>query len=154
MTEKMVSLSLFDYHVEDSEKRKIADTLMKEEESADTFPQNRKGNGKPSFPHCVDENSSLGDLTGEDSWYFFTLLKIETDFLKKPVEEWSDDPQFIAGKTNAKIITVVNDCSERGIKLATDFCSSANAQNNFKNTLQLIEKSRSSRLNLRKRSHT
>ena len=102
----------------------------------------------------MDENSSLGDLTGEDSWYFFTLLKIKADFLKKPVEEWSQDPQFIAGKANANIITVVNDCSERGIKLATDFRSSANAQNNFENTLQLVEKSRSSRPNLRKRSHT
>ena len=82
----------------------------------------------------MDENSSLGDLT-EDSWYFFTLLKIERDFLKKPVEEWFEDPRFIAGKTNAKIITVNNDCSEQGIKLATDFHSSANAQNNFENTL-------------------
>ena len=131
LTEEMVSLSLFNYHVEDFEKRKIADTLLKVEEYADTSPKNRKENEKPIFSQCVDENSSLGDLTGEDSWYFFTLLKIETDFLKKPVEEWSEDPQFIAGKTNPKIITVVNDCSEQGIKLATDFRSSANAQNNF-----------------------
>ena len=149
LTEEMVPLSLFDYHVEDSKKRKIADTQLKVEESADTFPKNRKGNRKPIFPQCVDENSSLEDLTGEDTWYFFTLLKIETDFLKKPVEEWSEDPQFIT-----KIITVVNDCSERGINLATDFHSSANAQNNFENTLQLVEKSRSSRPNLQKRSHT
>ena len=153
LTEEMLPLSLFDYHVEDADKRKIADTLLKVDESADTFPKNRKGNGKPIFPQCVDENCSLGDLI-EDSWYFFTLLKIETDFLKKPVEEWSEDPQFIAGKTNAKIITVVNNCSEQGIKLATDFRSSANAQNNFENILQLVEKSRSSRPNLRKRSHT
>ena len=131
-----------------------ADILLKVEESADTFLKNRKGNGKPIFPQCVDEISSLGDLTREDSWYFFMLLKIETDFLKKPVEEQSEDSQFIAGKTNAKIITVVNDCSERGIKLATDFHSSANAQNNFENTLQLVEKSRSSRPNLQKRSLT
>ena len=83
------------------------------------------------------------------------MSKIETDFLEKPVEEWSEDPQFIAGKTkNAKIINVVNDCSEREIKLATDFRSSTNAQTNFENTLQLVEKSRSSRPNLRKRSHT
>ena len=102
----------------------------------------------------MDENSSLGDLTGEHSWYFFTLLKIEIDFSKKPVEEWSKDSQFIVGKTNAKIITVANDCSERGIKLATDFRSSANAQNNFENTLQLVEKRRFSRPKLQKRSHT
>ena len=135
LIEEMVLLSLFDYHLEDSEKRKIAETLLKVEESANTFPKNRKGNRKPILPQCVDENSLLGDLT-DDSWHFFMLLKIETDFLKKPVEKWSEDPQFIAGKTNAKITAVVNDCSEREIKLATDFCSSANAQNNFENTLQ------------------
>ena len=58
LTEEMVPLSLFDYHVEDSEKRKIADTLLKVEKSANTFPKNRKRNGKPIFPQCVDENSS------------------------------------------------------------------------------------------------
>ena len=50
----------------------------------------------------MSENSSLEDLTEENSWYFVTLLKSEmSDFLKKPVEEWFEDPQFIAGKTNA-----------------------------------------------------
>ena len=42
LTEEMVPLSLFDYHVEDSEKRKIADSPMKVKESADIFQKTGK----------------------------------------------------------------------------------------------------------------
>lgn len=126
---------------------------MKVQESTDSFPKKRKGNGKSTFPVLVDEKSSLADLV-EDSWYFFKLLKIETDFLRKAVAEWPEDRQYIAGIKTSKMITVINDCSERGVKLDTDFRPSTSVQKNFENTLQLVEKSRCKRPNLRKRTHS
>ena len=151
LTEEMVPLSLFDDRVTDTEKAKIASALLKTKVSDVSVPKKRKGNGKPIFPADVNENSSLADLTGEDSWYFFQLMEIETGFLLKDVEEWSHDEQYLAAKKQASMITVVNDCAERGIKLATDLQTSAQFQKNFESNLQVVEKSRSSQPNLRKR---
>ena len=61
----------------------------------------------------------------------------------------------ILKKKQANILTVINDYSERKIKsLATDFPSSATFFKNFESNLQVIEKSRLSRPNLRKRAGT
>ena len=87
--------------------------------------QSPKEKGKPKFPEEVNEEPSLADLT-KDFWYFFRLLNIETDFLQNDVKDWSLDIEYLKRKKRANMITVVNDCSERGIKSsATDFQSSA-----------------------------
>ena len=93
---------MFDDHVTDTEKAKIASALLKTKVGDVSVPKKRKGNGKPIFPADVNENSSLADLTGEDSWYFFQLMKIETGFLLKDVEEWSHDEQYFAAKKTSK----------------------------------------------------
>lgn len=154
LTEEMVPLSLFDDDVAKEDKMAIAETLLKTEESSTSIPKKRKGNGKPSFPPLVNQDTSLADLTGEDSWYYFKLLSIETEFKKKDVEDWPHDEQYLSGKNKSKMLTVVNDCAERGVKLAADFISTVKAQSNFANTVQVVENSRCSRPNLRKRPHT
>ena len=61
LTEEMVSLSLFDDRVTDTEKAKIASALLKTKVGDVSVPKKRKG--KPIFPADVNENSSLADLT-------------------------------------------------------------------------------------------
>ena len=76
--------------------------------------------GKPVFRE-VDENISLADLVGSDSYMLFRALKINTDWLAKPVIEWHSDPAFITAETFVRTIKVVNDTAERKVKLITDF---------------------------------
>ena len=46
--------------------------------------------------------------------------------MQKNMQDWSLDEKYLKQKKPANMITIVNDCSERGIKsLATDFQSSA-----------------------------
>ena len=78
-----------------SKKEKIAETLLQGKEYHAAFPQKRKGRGKPKFSEEANENSSLADLTGEDSWYFFRLLNTETHFFAKYVKDWSLDEQYL-----------------------------------------------------------
>ena len=50
-----------------------------------------------------------------------------------------------------KAVNVVNDAAERGVKLSTDFLSAARLEEQYQNVLQVVEKERKKRPNLRKR---
>ena len=69
--------------VADKKKEKFAETLLQGKGRLAAFPKKRKGNGKPKSSEEVNVKSSLADLTGEDFWYFFRLLNIETDFVQR-----------------------------------------------------------------------
>ena len=64
-------------------KKKSAEILLQGKGHHAAVPKKRRG--KPKLPEKVNEESSLADLT-EDSWYFFRLLNIGTDFLQKGCE--------------------------------------------------------------------
>ena len=36
----------------------------------------------------------LSEFVGSDSWTFFRLLKIDHQFLRKPVEQWNNDQSY------------------------------------------------------------
>ena len=71
-------------------------------------------------------------------------------FLELPVEEWSTNSDFIFSKAIIEGISVVNDCSERAVKLTSDFQSSSKTEEKFQDVLQVVEKDRKRRPNLRK----
>ena len=61
------------------------------------------GFGKHVYPDIRSfdlSSTDLAEFVGPDSWMFFALLQIDTEFLQLPV---------------------VNDAAERGVKLAADF---------------------------------
>jgi len=43
---------------------------------------------------------------------------------------------------NVAAVNVVNDCAERGVKLASDFVDTARSVEHFQNVLQVVEKDR------------
>lgn len=49
---------------------------------------------------------------------------------------------------NVAAVNVVNDCAERGVKLASDFVDTARSDEHFQNILQVIEKDRQDHPNL------
>lgn len=109
------------------------------------------GFGKPSFPTQVTLASSLADFVSPDSWFMFHILQLDSHFLSEDVSEWATSEAYKTSVKNVEAPNVVNDCAERGVKLTSDFLSSAKGEKHFQNVLQVVEKERKQQSNLRKR---
>ena len=99
-----------------------------------------QGYGKPVFPSvpaAADED--LSQFIGQDSWIFFTILNLDTDFLSLPVAQWEGDSSYREGKVVVSELCVVNDAAEREVKLCCDFLQSAKKEKNLQNVLQVVE---------------
>ena len=70
------------------------------------------GFGKPRFPD-IDLDTTLADLVGRDSWFFFASFVIDPTFLVDDEDSWLDDPVYIAAAQHVRAVNVVNDCAER-----------------------------------------
>ena len=66
-------------------------------------------------------NTHMKDLVGPDSWTFFSLLGISTNFLKLDPKDWSDSIEYQEGKARVEELVVVNDACERALGLITEF---------------------------------
>ena len=129
----------------------MADKLLstpRKEDSARTGA----GFGRPSLPPVPSSiaEADLSVFVGPDSWRFFDITTIRSSFLEKPVEQWPMDPDFIRGKAIVDSFSVVNDASERSVKLTGDFLNSAKKEEIFQNILQVVEDARKSAPNQRK----
>lgn len=51
----------------------------------------------------------------------FTRLKIDGDFLQKPISTWDEDDGFMEAKSKLLSLRAVNDTAERAVKLMQDF---------------------------------
>ena len=92
---------------------------------------------QPSFPSAIDSSHSLSKLVGPDSWGFFEVLRIDTSFLKMPVEQWKNEQSYQAAKMTVKNLRIVNDSVERGVKLGSDLLSAARIEERYQNVLQV-----------------
>ena len=63
----------------------------------------------------------MKDFIGIDFWYSFKVLKIDTAFLTLPVDEWDENECFKGACKLINNIHVVNDSTERGVKLVSHF---------------------------------
>jgi hypothetical protein len=77
--------------------------------------------------------------------FFFHLINAKDeilDWMKFPVELWSEATGYQKLKTIAAGLEVVNDCAERAIKLITDFKDSAQNTEEQHYLFQVIEQHR------------
>ena len=58
---------------------------------------------------------------------------------------------YLNSAKNVAAVNVVNDCAERGVKLASDFVETARSDEHFQNVLQVVEKDRKDAPNLRRK---
>ena len=155
LTSEMVPLSLFSDMVPTTDKENIAKKLLEiKPDDTTILPQERFGTGygKPKFAAMTGHTRiSLSDFVAGDSWFFFHLLEIDPKFMDYPVETWTHNETYKAGKDNVRSINCVNDCAERGVKLSSDFLGSARMEKNYQNVLQVVEKDRKTTPNLRSR---
>ena len=110
------------------------------------------GFGKPIFPTQLSASTTLADLVTQDSWFTFSLLHLQPDFLSEDVSTWEDNLSFKASKANLKAVNVVNDAAERGIKLSSDFLASSKVEVQYQSNLQVVAKSRCDQPNLRRKN--
>ena len=89
-----------------------------------TYDLNRKNNTGflPELEHMssMAEPPRLGDFLTEESWLIFNLLeqsKTECKWMLYPCENWPLDPYYSIFQKFVKQVAVVNDASERAIKL-------------------------------------
>ena len=118
------------------------------------FCKNRKGSGfgKPIFPSMSEDKVyNITDFIGPDSWGFFRILKLDTTFLHVEIGNWENEESYVKAKTIVSNLSVVNDAAERGVKLCSDFLSSAKKEENLDSILQVVENSRNAVSDQRKR---
>ena len=149
----MIPVSLFSTEVPVDDKSAIAAKLLSLKPAVPVnVPDSRYGTGygKPAFPDKVTASSSLSDFVTADSWFFFHSLNVPDDFLVMPVSEWPSLESCKKGMNNVKAINVVNDVAERGVKLSSDYLSSARSEEHYQNTIQVVEANRKEKPSLRK----
>jgi len=152
LTAEMVPLALFSSQVPLAERQALADALLSVQPASElTAPQNRFGSGwgKPHFPSEISLSTRLCDLVGVDSWFTIARLQIDSTFLQLPVDEWEATAAYVTSAENVAAVNVVNDCAERGVKLASDFVDTARSDEHFQNILQVVEHDRKKKPNLR-----
>ncbi|GBM44749.1 hypothetical protein AVEN_83877-1 [Araneus ventricosus] len=77
----------------------------------------------PTFP-ILNHSTKLSSLIGPKSWFLFHSIEIGPEWLGKPVSEWYNDPNYQEAETCVRHVKVVNDLSERAVKLIQDFSTS------------------------------
>lgn len=152
LSQELVPLSLFCRSVPIEDKKKMATKLLSIARRGNETSRTGEGFGRPLLPIIPPSviDVDLSSFIGADSWLFFDITSISPAFLHKPVEEWTNDPSWVRGKSIVDAFSVVNDAAERGVKLTADFLSAAKKEEVFQNVLQVVENSRKLKPNQRK----
>ena len=147
----MLPLALFSTKEPDDERRKLADAILKSKPAHLPMraPQFRYGTGfgKPKFP-TLSTTTSLAVLVNPNCWLGMHKMKINPVFLPLDVGDWAANEAFQMGLLNVRAINVVNDCTERGVKLISDFVATAKNEEHLQNMLQTVKYDRYERQNL------
>ena len=75
---------------------------------------------KPKFPK-IGPNTQLYDLVTEESLQFFSIIKVDSNWLEQPVESWEDSEEYKTARMFVHTVKTTNDLAERAIKTTTDY---------------------------------
>ena len=113
ISERLCVLALFSSKLSLADKKNMARALLKIKIVTNL-------NADQNTPK-ITLNTHMKDLVGPDSWTFFSLLGISTNFLKLDPKDWSDSIEYQEGKARVEELVVVNDACERALGLITEF---------------------------------
>lgn len=118
LSEEVIPFALFSKHplMTNALKKEMADQLL-----LTPIPENFRL-GKPVFKK-IGLDTTLTSLIGPESHSLFHILKVSTDWISKPVEQWHSDHDFRVAELFVRTVKVVNDAAERGVKLISDFAT-------------------------------
>ena len=147
-----VPFTLFSKLVPEEEKAEIAMKLSKVKP-----PKKYKG-GYPSEVQVLKDyefgaNYKLSDSIMYGSLYLFDTLKIDREWLDKPIAQWEEYDSYLEMEDFVRNLLVTNDAAERGIKLCHDFAKSLTKDaQEMQDLLQTVEKNRQELPNANKSS--
>jgi hypothetical protein len=145
VTEECAVFSLFSKRIMDSERQQIARKLLRT-----TCPEEFE-KGQPIFP-SLKQSTKLIDLIGPQSWFLFRNISIGFKWLAEPVNQWELDTDYQEAEMFIRHIKVVNDLSERAVKLIQDFSRTITTDENQRQYLmQVVEHHRRLIPNFKKR---
>ena len=120
LSDLTVPMALFSEKVDPDVKSRMAAKLL----SLKMMKKKKKAGSqklvKPKFPK-IGPNTELYDLVTEESLDFFSVIKVDDNWLEQPVDSWEDDEDFITAKMFVHTVKTTNDLAERAIKMATDY---------------------------------
>ena len=119
LTEEMVPLALFSDKLEDDQKQFLANKIMCTEPQPTFLNRHGSGFGKPNLPSIPHQETdlNLAQFAGTQSKTFFSLMKLDLNFLSIPSSLLASTPKYNSTKEVVDGIQVVNDAAERGVKL-------------------------------------
>ena len=154
LTEELVPLALFSNTINVDIKEKMVTKMLKLGEGGLCTKRHGTGFGKPTFPMMPTKvTEDLSRYVGIDSWSFFKIMKIKTDFLCKSLTDWESDDGYKKANLIVNSISVVNDAAERGVKLGYDFLGTAVKDERYQRVLQVVENSRHTLQNMQEREN-
>ena len=66
--------------------------------------------------------AKLSEFVGKRSWLMFQLLEVDAAmWLEEPAAHWSEIPSYVRFERLVKGMTLVNYCTERGIRDMEEF---------------------------------
>ena len=75
-------------------------------------------------------------------------LHIDPAFLSLDVKEWASNAAFKKSEVNVRTMNVVNDFTEYGVKLTSDFITVSRKEQHLQNVMQAVEHDHSQQPNL------
>ena len=119
-------------------------------------PRNREGRYfgmavMPATKSLSSTTTTIDSFIGEDSWFFFNVLKLDTTFLTKPAPFWKSMDSYSKSKTIVGNVKVVNDTAQRGVKIASDLIDFARKEKKYQSIMQVVELNRQQQPNQRRK---
>ena len=74
---------------------------------------------KPTFTR-IGRNTQLHNLLTEESPEFFSIIKVDDNWLGQPVDR-EDNKDYTTAKMFVRTVKTTNDLAERAVKMATDY---------------------------------
>ena len=78
--------------------------------------------GEPVFRQ-ITRQTGLSNLLRPKSHTLFSILCINTDWLAKPIEQWTEQPGYQEAEKFVRTVKVVNDTADREVKLISEFAT-------------------------------
>ena len=111
LVEETVVYALFSDNLDEEHKKPLAQKLFSVPRP-DSFCR-----GPPDLTQIIDQNTTLANLIGPESWSLLQEFGINNEWLKWPVTKQLEHQMFNDIHCFVHTVKVVNDAAERGIKL-------------------------------------
>ena len=119
LSDLTVPMALFSDKVDLDTKARMAAKLLalKKKKKKNTTAQKLR---KPKFPK-IGPHTKLYDLVTVESLEFFSIIKVDYNWLEQPVDSWKDNEDYKTAREFVHTVKTTNDLAERAIKTATDY---------------------------------